>query len=104
MAIRVFDTYHASDAEINGVKSVLDNANIHFYETYKGKWGIGSAAIWIKNEDEYQAARAEIEAFELDWKQEVRAQTPARKINWRLIPFAIFIITVVLYLNFSWLY
>ncbi|NKB76566.1 MAG: hypothetical protein GKR96_05845 [Gammaproteobacteria bacterium] len=104
MSIRVFDTYYASDAEIEGVKTALTKAGVHFYETHKGKWGIGSAAIWIEDEDAYQTARKEITAFESEWKKEVQREDTSKKINWHSIPFVIFVIAMVLYLNFSWLY
>ena len=104
MAIRVFDTYHASEEEIEGIKTTLNNANIPFYETHKGKWGIGSGGIWINDEDHYARARMEIRIFEQEWKAEIQKQAPSKRINWYSVPLAIFVIAMVIYLNFAWLY
>lgn len=44
------------DDEANDIREILNANDISFYETSAGKWGISSAAIWIKNKAQLQQA------------------------------------------------
>lgn len=102
MARRVFDTYHASDAEIKGVKDALDNNNIKWFETHKGRWWIGSAALWVADDEDFEIARQAIEEFQQSWSQSIREQTPENRIRWARLPVAIIVIAFILYLMTFW--
>lgn len=102
MARRVFDSYHASDEEIDGVKTALEKRGIEYFETLKGRWWIGSAALWVKHDQDFETAREVIDEFQLDWKQSVRQHSPQEAIRWARLPVAIVVIGLILYLMTFW--
>lgn len=102
MGKRVFNTYHAPEAETDGVKAALDSAHIAYYETHKGKWGIGSAALWVCDANDYRKARAVIDLFQQKWIQQVRQQPMPIGINWAKLPALLIVIAAVLYWTFFW--
>lgn len=102
MSKRVFDSYHAPDAETDGVKAALDAAGIACHETHKGKWGIGSAGIWVSDSNDYHKARAIIDAFQREWVEQARQQEAPAAINWARTPALLIVVGVVLYLTFFW--
>ena len=102
MARRVFDTYHASDEEIEGVKNALEKNGIEYFETQKGRWWVGSAALWVKHDENFETAREVIDEFQLHWKQSVRQQSPHGGIRWARLPVAIVVIGLILYLMTFW--
>ena len=102
MATLIFNTYHAPEAEIDGVKAALKIAGISYYETCKGKWGIGSAAIWVNNADDYLEARSVVDAFQREWVEKARRQPASTNIQWERIPALAIAIAVVLFLTFFW--
>ena len=57
------------EEEINDVRTLLDDAGIEYYETSAGRWGISTAAIWIRNDDDFEAARAVIEQYQQELQQ-----------------------------------
>lgn len=104
MARRVFDTYHADDDEIEGVKSALDDAGVEFYETHKGFWGAGSAGIWIRDNSQFEVARKSIDAFQSEWQKQVREHYPQSGIRWSRVPVLILFGGMILYLNLYWFF
>ncbi len=72
MAKLLFKLNGVTEEEANFVRERLDEANIDYYETNQGRWGISLAAIWLKNEDDYTDARALLDKIQEDWLEEVR--------------------------------
>jgi len=99
---RIFDTYHASDAETSGIKKALDESGIEWFETQKGRWWVGSAALWISQDEDYAAARQVIDEFQQLWIQSVREQASRRGIRWSRLPAALVVIGIILYLATFW--
>lgn len=102
MTRRIFDTYHASDAETSGIKKALDESGIEWFETQKGRWWVGSAALWISQDEDYAAARQVIDEFQQLWIQSVREQASRRGIRWFRLPAALVVIGIILYLATFW--
>lgn len=102
MTRRIFDTYHASDAETSGIKKALDESGIEWFETQKGRWWVGSAALWISRDEDYTAARQVIDEFQKLWTQSVREQASQRGIRWSRLPAALVVIGIILYLATFW--
>lgn len=46
----------APDDEIEEVRELLESHQFDTYETEPGRWGIGIAAIWLKNEEQLAQA------------------------------------------------
>lgn len=102
MGKRVFDTYHAPEAETDGVKAALDAAGIAYYETYKGKWGVGSAGIWVSDDGDYGRARVVIDGFQREWVERVRREEVPARVNWGRLPALLVVVGVIFYLTFYW--
>ena len=102
MSRRVFNTYHASEEEIRGVRAALDDAGISHFETYRGWLGLGSAAIWVRDDIDHDRAREVIEAFQREWSEGVRKSAPVRGINWAAVPALLIVIVAVGFLTFYW--
>jgi len=101
MTKRVFDSYHASEEELSGVKNALDQAGIGWYETEKGRWWVGSAGIWLKDESEFIKARQAIDGFQIEWAESVRENAESNQlksgIRWSRVPVLILVIGVLLF-------
>ena len=102
MGRRVFDSYHAPDSEIEGVKKALDDASIQWYETHKGRWWLGSAGIWISDDRLYNEAREVIDRFQRQWKYDAVTQSANHGINWVKVPAVIIVTGLILYLMLFW--
>lgn len=98
MARRIFDTYHAPEEEIAGVKAALDEAAIDWYETTKGRWWVGSAALWVRNSEDHKRARDVIDRFQSHWVEQQRAAPAPTGVRWNRVPVLIIVIGVLLYL------
>lgn len=98
MSRRVFDTYHAPDEEIEGVKSALDKSGIPWFETVKGRWWVGSAALWVRNTEDYDRARQAIDVFQADWVRHQRETRQPERIRWNRVPVLVVVVGIVLYL------
>ncbi len=109
MARRIFDTYHAPDDEIEGVKHALDEASVNWFETLKGRWWVGSAGLWVSDDDQYQRARQVIEAFQSSWRESARnaqlvtqSEVSARSVRWSLTPVLAVVVGLILYFTLFW--
>lgn len=65
--------------EADGVRTLLKEADIDFYETEAGRWGFSVAGIWLKDEDRFEEAREQIEHFQREHVQRVRAEYEQRR-------------------------
>ncbi|PHS14053.1 MAG: hypothetical protein COA86_16295 [Kangiella sp.] len=61
----VFKLNSVPDDEADDVRQLLDEAEINFYETDSGRWGLGYAAIWTKDKDSLDTAKALIKEYQL---------------------------------------
>lgn len=64
---------HAPDDEIEEIRNLLQEHRIAFYETQSGPWGISAAAIWIKDDADYDRAKSLLDRYEEDRFREQRA-------------------------------
>jgi hypothetical protein len=64
MAVIIFRLNGVPDDEADEVRQLLADNNIDFYETSAGRWGISVAAIWIKDEELKEKARALIDEYQ----------------------------------------
>ena len=65
---------HAPEDEIREIRSLLQDHHIAFYETQAGPWGISAPGIWLKNEHQYDRARALLDDYEEKRFREKRAE------------------------------
>jgi Family of unknown function (DUF6164) len=64
MPIKLFKLNDVPDDEAEEVRELLTGNEIDFYETSSGIWGISVAAIWLRDEDQYQRARSLIDEYQ----------------------------------------
>lgn len=64
MARIVFRLNHVPEPEADAVRALLSEHGFDVYETQEGRWGLSVAAIWLKNNEDFDAARAVIDEFQ----------------------------------------
>jgi len=64
MASLLFKLNQVPDDEADDIRHLLDEANIDFYETSPGRWGLSFAAIWIKDETQMEPAQALLDEYQ----------------------------------------
>lgn len=79
MAKILFRLNDVSDDEANDVRELLTHNTIDFYETSAGNWGVSMAAIWIKDEQQYQQARSLLDAYQIERANRVREEFALQK-------------------------
>lgn len=72
MAKLVFRLNHVPDREADAIRKLLSDHNFDYYETHAGRWGFSVAALWLKNNDDFDEARAIIDEFQEMYTQESR--------------------------------
>ena len=65
---------HAPEDEIQEIRSLLQEHRIDFYETQSGPWGISAPGIWLNDEQQYDRARALVDAYQENRFREKRAE------------------------------
>jgi hypothetical protein len=65
--------------EIEEVRALLHEKEIEFYETQAGIWGIGTAAIWLRDDSRRDEARALLDAYQVERALRVRGEYEALK-------------------------
>lgn len=64
MAKLVFHLANVPENEAQQVRQALDDAGIATFETSAGRWQIGVAGIWVRDDEDVQAARAIIDTIQ----------------------------------------
>lgn len=72
MAVRLFSLRHVPEEESEGIRSLLNENRIEFYETGAGNWGISSPAIWLQDKADQERAKQLIDEFQQSWSQSQR--------------------------------
>jgi hypothetical protein len=76
MAKLLFRLNNVPDDEANAVRELLNTHNIACYETDEGKWRVGLAAIWLKDEAQYAEARTLLDEFQQQHATQALNETP----------------------------
>lgn len=84
MAKLLFKLNTVTEEEANFVRARLDEAEVDYYETSQGRFGISLAGIWLRNDEDYEAARTLLDQIQQDWLKEVR-QHPVPTMGQRFI-------------------
>lgn len=64
MPIKLFKLNNVPDDEAEEVRELLASNEIDFYETSSGIWGVAVAAIWLRDEGQFQQARSLIDEYQ----------------------------------------
>lgn len=60
------------DDEAEEVRNLLKTHNIEYFETFAGNWGISMPALWIKNLNQFDQARALLDGYEKSRAEKMR--------------------------------
>ncbi len=74
MAKLVFALKYVPEEEAATIRQILTDNQIDFYETTAGRWQISLAALWVRNNSDYEAARALILEDQLARQQHFQEQ------------------------------
>ncbi|MGJ7458804.1 DUF6164 family protein [Halomonas sp. MA07-2] len=74
MARLLFRLGNVPEAEAEEVRALFEARGFDTYETRAGFWGLGVAAIWLRDEDQFDAAREALDAYQEDLSERVRQE------------------------------
>lgn len=74
MAKLLFRLNGVEEDEADEVRALLNEADLDYYETDAGRWRISVAAIWLKDEAEFERARQLIEQHQRERQARIRQQ------------------------------
>lgn len=74
MGCLYFKLNNVPDHEANAVRALLEDADIPFYETDAGNWGLSLAAIWLTHEADKVRAMALLETYQAQHQADARTQ------------------------------
>lgn len=72
MSKRLFSYPNEANDEADGVKKLLEENHIPYFESPGNRWGFSKAAIWIKNREDFATAKNLFEHYQLDYAQKAR--------------------------------
>ena len=74
MAKLLFKLQGVPEDEIEQVRALCESLELDCYETEAGRWGIGIAAIWLKDEAQYAQARAALDEYQQNRFQDAQVE------------------------------
>jgi len=60
----LFNMHGAPEDEIQDVRELCETHEFSVYETEAGRWGIGLAAIWLRDEEQFETAKAILDEYQ----------------------------------------
>ena len=79
MPVLLFRLRGAPEDEVEEMRALLREKGIGFYETQAGTWGIGTEAIWLRDETRLAEARALLDDYQAQRKARVRGEYEAAR-------------------------
>lgn len=77
MPVLLFKMRGAPMDEVEEVRALLQTHGLEFYETQAGAWGIGTAAIWLRDGSRLEEARALLDEYQARRTQRIRSEYAA---------------------------
>lgn len=77
MATLLFRLGNVPEEEVDEVRRLLEQHGFDTFESRAGFWGLGVAAIWLHEKDDYQAARAVLDRYQQGLAERVREERDA---------------------------
>lgn len=78
MAVLLFRLNQVPEDEAEDVRQLLDEARIGYYESSAGFFGLGVAAIWLKENDDLPRARELVDQYQAQRAEIMRADYQSR--------------------------
>jgi len=83
MARKLYALRNVPDDEIDEMRALLREHDIDFHETDAGFFGIGTAAIWVKQTGQFDQAKALITEYQQQRFERARGEYEALKAQGR---------------------
>ncbi len=74
MARLLFRLGNVPDAEAEEVRELFEARGFDTFETRAGFWGLGVAAIWLRDEGQFDAAREALDAYQQGLSERMRQE------------------------------
>lgn len=81
MATLLFKLNQVPEDEAEDIRQLLDEGGFDVYETSAGFFGLGVAAIWLRNHSDVSRARALIDNYQQQRAETMQADYQARVAN-----------------------
>lgn len=72
MSKRLFSYPADAENEAEGVRKLLKQHDIDFYESPGSRWGFSHASIWIKNSEDFTDAKSLFDNYQQEYAQQAR--------------------------------
>ncbi len=79
MAKLLMNLRNVPDDESDEVRALLHEHHIDFYETTPSKWGLSSACLWLRDERQFEVAKALLAEYEQERARCARAEHAERR-------------------------
>lgn len=80
MAKLIFRLHDVPDDEACDIRELLSRHELDYYETQTGRWRVGLAAIWLKDNQRFAEARAYIDAYQAERYQRLQQEPPIKSL------------------------
>lgn len=77
MATLLFRLRHVPDDEADGVRALLDEHGIDYYETEPGNWGISMPALWLRDASQVEQAAGLLREYQQQRSERVQQEYAA---------------------------
>ncbi|HHM05113.1 MAG TPA: hypothetical protein ENJ19_05140 [Gammaproteobacteria bacterium] len=84
MAVKFFNLRDVPEREAEGVRQLLKQHAIEFYETPGSAWGISAPMIWLRNDADRERAGILLDEFQREFTAKARADYQALKARGEL--------------------
>ncbi|MDX8388041.1 MAG: DUF6164 family protein [Ghiorsea sp.] len=72
MSVMLFKLRGVEEDEADEIRALLTEHEIDFYETSNGRWGLGYAAVWLRDESNFDQSKALIEGYQVKRYKDAR--------------------------------
>ena len=77
MAHLIFKLRNVPDDEAEEVRCLLEDNEIYYYETDSGRFGLGFAAMWMKDDEQLEQAKELIQQYQVERYQQATSNLEA---------------------------
>lgn len=79
MAKLLMNLRNVPEDESDEVRALLHEHRVDFYETKASKWGLSSACLWLRDENQYEFAKGLLADYQQDRARRARAEHAERR-------------------------
>lgn len=87
MATLLVNLRGVPDDEADELRELLTDHDVDYYETSAGNWGVSMPAIWLKQDDQVEEAKAVIERYQQQRYADAQAELETAKAQGRELRF-----------------